>query len=269
MADVLLQQDKNGVRTLTFNRPHKLNGWSKVLVDALRVGLDRAAKDETVNAVVITGSGKYYSAGVDFSEGIELQTPKSLVETVRQRNEALFGMFIYFPKILVCACNGPSIGAAVTSALICDAIVASETCTFLTPFQKLGIVPEGCSTVTYPLRFGEEKAKRLLEGEVLDAQEALRIGFADFVVPKEEVLAKAQEVAEEWVHSGRKKRMDEENLQEKMIEANANESVALSNALIDYPFIDAMIDMFSRKQKWLPLLVFIIVKYTRPIWSRL
>ena len=75
--------------------------------------------------------------------------PKTLHSAIYVNNKAVFDMFIEFPKPIMVAANGPAIGACVTSATLCDAIIASDKATFLTPFARLGIPPEGCSSVHF------------------------------------------------------------------------------------------------------------------------
>jgi len=195
--------------------------------------------------------------------------PAILLESIRSQNKALFDNFLDFPKPLFVAVNGPAIGAAVTSAFLSDGIIASEKATFLTPFKALGVVPEGCSSYTYPKAFGESVARELLEGRKITAKEALELGYCKYVVPTNQVLEKAQQVAEEWVAQGRGRVIIEEGLLETLKEVNAKESIALANALLDYPFLDAMVNFSYEKSKYGPLVAFWIARATRPIWSKL
>ncbi|GBG30011.1 Enoyl-CoA delta isomerase 2, mitochondrial [Hondaea fermentalgiana] len=267
--EVLLQSDCNGVRTLTFNRPAKLNGWSPDLVQAFQEGLEQAAKDDTVKACILTGAGKYYCAGVDFAGSLKPMHPRDLLAAITEQNEALFAPFIDFPKPLFIAANGPAIGASVTSAFIADGIVAAESASFLTPFKSLGLVPEGCSSYTFPQAFGETTAREILEGRKLSAQDALELGYCQYVVPQDQVLAKTQELAEEWIASGRTRKIIENGSQAKLREVNKVESVALANAMLGLPFLNHMVNFSYEKSKYGPFLVFWLARTTRPLWSRL
>lgn len=267
-SDVLVS-DKNGVRTITFNRPEKLNGWSAKLMADTAHSLAEAAKDDNVAAVILTGSGKYYSAGVDFAGGLSPMLPSKMKAMIITQNQELFEQFLDFPKPLFAAINGPAIGAAVTSATLCDGLIACEEATFLTPFKTLGLVPEGCSSYTFPKRFGAQVAKELLEGRKIDAKEALKLGFADVVVPADQLLATAQLVAERWVHNKTPRKIVSQGLHATLKEVNAKESVALANAIMDYPFLDHMASFSYEKGKYAPFMVFWIASFMRPLWSRL
>ena len=82
-----------------------------------------------------------------------------------ENNQALFNLFLDFPKPILIAVNGPALGASVTSATLCDGIIASDKATFSTPFAALGVTPEGCSSVQFARLMGEENAERMLGRE--------------------------------------------------------------------------------------------------------
>ena len=196
-------------------------------------------------------------------------SPSSLKEFVRASNKELFETYLVCPKPMFAAVNGPAIGAAVTSASLCDAVVASESATFLTPFKSLGLVPEGCSSYNFPKIFGEEMAKEVLEGRKFDAEEALKYGFAQYVVPQENVLEKAQEVAEAWVQQNHPRRSIKLGIKDKLMAVNDEESIALANAILDYPFIQHQAKFAMEKGKYAPWFLFKVLGATRPLWSRL
>ena len=175
----------SGVLTLRFNNEKKLNAWTMPLMKATFAEIERAAADDSVKGVVITGNGKYYSAGVDLSSTIKPMAPSKLIKIIRDQNEQVFSTFLNFPKPIVAAVNGPAIGAAMTSTILMDSVIASEDATFSVPFAKLGVPPEGCSSVTFAERMGEEAAERMLgtENWVPSAREALEAGLIDEVVP--------------------------------------------------------------------------------------
>mmetsp|Transcript_21928 Transcript_21928/g.62355 ORF Transcript_21928/g.62355 Transcript_21928/m.62355 type:complete len:282 (+) Transcript_21928:86-931(+) len=265
----IVVSDLNGVRTIRFNNPKKLNGWSPLIMAEMAEALKEAAADEAVSAAILTGTGKYYCAGVDFAGSLKPMHPREFKARLTEQNQALFDQFLDFPKPLFAALNGPAIGAAVTSAGLCDQIIASDTATLHTPFKSLGLVPEGCSSFTFPLVFGDTVAKEVLEGRKLSAQEAVEFGYAAEVVPEDQVQQRAQQVAEEWVASGRPRRVQSEGNLEQLKAVNAKESVALANAMLDYPFLNHMIQFAKAKKKYTPYLVFLLAKTTRPLWSRL
>ena len=158
------------------------------LLKSLFDTLAKAAVNPAVEGVVITGNGRYYSAGVDLSSMIQPMAPAKLVRKIRDSNETCFGTFLNFPKPIVAAVNGPAIGAAVTSTVLMDAVLASESASFSLPFARLGVPPEGCSSVTWPERLGDSAAQRMLGA----AQKRVAAGErpADATPLLEEELAK-------------------------------------------------------------------------------
>jgi hypothetical protein len=132
-----------GVLTLTFNNPDKLNAWTLPLLRQLFFQLQDATPNPAVKGVVLTGKGKYYSAGVDLSAIIKPMAPTKLIRQIRDQNQRLFASILEFPKPIAAAVNGPAIGAAVTSTLLVDGCFASPSATFSLPFARLGVPPEG------------------------------------------------------------------------------------------------------------------------------
>jgi len=162
---VILMNTKDGVTTLTMNVPKRLNGWTMEMLDALKNSLNIAAHDDVTKVLVLTGADPYYCAGVNLSATLRLGHPRKLRAHIKQSNQALFEMFLDFPKPLLIAANGPAIGASVTSATLCDGIIASENATFSTPFAALGVTPEGCSSVHFARIMNQTNADRMLGQE--------------------------------------------------------------------------------------------------------
>lgn len=260
----------DGIATLRFNNPHKLNAWSPAMRDAFRTALARARTDERVRAVIVTGTGTYYCAGVDFAGSMRAMHPRKLKEMIRSNNYALFDQFIDFPKPIFAAVNGPAIGAAATSATLTDGIIATPSASFYTPFKALGVVPEGCSSFTFPLWMGEANAKRFLEdGEKVTAADARELGLVVDVAPPEQLMAAALQYARDWLAAGKPRKIVSEGIVDRLKQVNADESVALADSICDYPFLDAMIAFSRAKKKWSALAMFGALRITRPIWSRL
>eukprot|EP00820_Chromera_velia_P021118 Cvel_7726.t1-p1 / transcript=Cvel_7726.t1 / gene=Cvel_7726 / organism=Chromera_velia_CCMP2878 / gene_product=Enoyl-CoA delta isomerase 2, mitochondrial, putative / transcript_product=Enoyl-CoA delta isomerase 2, mitochondrial, putative / location=Cvel_scaffold411:291-1877(-) / protein_length=165 / sequence_SO=supercontig / SO=protein_coding / is_pseudo=false len=153
----------DGLATICFCRPDKLNSFVldqyKELTRALRECDDR----DDVRALLLTAQGKYFSSGHDLKsqlsvskkvleEGGDLQefSKKLIWETSYEMVEA----FIHLKKPLVVGVNGPAFGISVTTMALADVIYASETATFETPFMRLGLCAEGCSSVVFPQIMG-------------------------------------------------------------------------------------------------------------------
>ena len=204
--------------------------------------VNEAATDDAVAGVIVTGSGKYYSAGVDLSAMIKPMAPSKLIRQIRDSNETVFRTFLDFPKPIVAAVNGPAIGAAVTTQTLMDAIIASERATFSLPFAKLGVPPEGCSSVIFPERMGEETAQRMLGNEnwIPTAAEAKAAGLIDEVVAGdgvEALEARAAEVLRERIAAGGGRRYDTAEC-DRLKKVNADESATLANAFVSPKFLN-------------------------------
>ena len=268
--DLIVSSTKNHVRTLRMNNPKKLNGWTLPMMEELFEAMEEAENDDDVSALIITGTDPYYSAGVNLSSTIQIDHPARLHEMIVEHNQELFENFLDFDKPILVAANGPAIGATVTSATLCDAIIASKEAAFSTPFARLGVTPEGCSSVHLPRLIGEDAAQRMLgeEGWEPDAEEALEIGLVDEVVAHDELLDRAQELAEEWVEEGKERSFGAGSTREELKEVNARESRQLADAFLDVPFLMGQYRFLMSREKYGPALVFLALRLTRPIWSQ-
>jgi len=187
---VLVETDAAGVRTLTFNRPERRNGWAADLEDAYYAALTDAAADPAVRAVVVTGAGPTFCPGADMArlgdlsaEGATL--PHRPVDVPRT-----------FPKPLIAAINGACAGVGLVQALFCHVRFAADTARFATAFARRGLVAEYGIAWTLPRLVGLENAlDLLLSGRTFDASEAKALGLVSRVVAQVDVLAAAQAYA--------------------------------------------------------------------------
>jgi enoyl-CoA hydratase/carnithine racemase len=253
-----------------MNKPKKLNGWTTEMMDAFAMAFKNAAKDEQVKAVIFTGAGEYYSAGVNLGGTLKLIAPKRLHKLIVEHNENLFNQFLTFPKPILATMNGPAIGASVTSATLCDAIIAADTSTYSTPFAALGITPEGCSSVQFARLMGEKNAQRLLgyEGWKPNADEALAVGLIQWVVPKDQLLNKAQEIAQKWVSDGRSRQILGGSKLSELQAVNARESIELANRFLGANFLKGQFIFLWNKKKRASSMLFLTLWLLRPIWKQ-
>jgi enoyl-CoA hydratase/carnithine racemase len=267
----ILTHKREGVTTLTMNNPARLNGWTRQMMDALRAGISAAANDEETRVLVLTGADPYFCAGVNLAGTFSLQHPRKMHATIVENNEALFNLFLDFPKPMLVAVNGPAIGASVTSATLCDGIIASEKATFSTPFAALGVTPEGCSSVQFARLMGEENAERMLgrEGWRPSAEEAREAGLIQWVVPHEQLAEEAHRIAREWINTGARRSLRGGSGRDELKAVNARESVDLADAFLGAPFIKAQFKFLWSKKKWGPAAMFLAMLVSRPVWSRM
>lgn len=254
-----------------MNLPRRLNGWTLEMMEALFGALTAAGEDDDVAVVILTGNGKYYSAGVNLSSTIGISHPRKLRDMIAVQNQSVFDGFIDFDKPILIAVNGPAIGATVTSATLCDAIIASEEATFSTPFAKLGVTPEGCSSVHLPNLVGEASAQRILgeEGWTPTAAEALQVGLINEVAAPAELMERAQAMAESWVAEGRTRSFRAGATRDGLKAINARESQELADAFLAVPFLMGQFRFLWSRKKYAPALTFLSLRLTRPAWSRL
>ena len=268
---LLLVHKRDGVTTLTMNAPERLNGWTMPMMDALKEAFSVAARDDETEVLVLTGADPYYCAGVNLAATLKLAHPRKLHAMIVQHNRALFDAFLDFPKPILIAVNGPAIGASVTSATLCDGIVASEKATFSTPFAWLQIPPEGCSSVQFERLMGKVNAERMLgqEGWQPTAREAHEAGLVQWVVPHGQLLDEAHRVARDWITSGTARSYRGGSARDELKAVNASESVALASAFLSAPFIANQFRFLKGKKKWGPALMFLFLWLSRPAWARL
>ena len=133
-GNLIHTQKLEGVTMLIINNPKRLNGWTMEMMNALKEAFSIAVTDDETKVIVLTGADPYYCAGVNLAAAFRLMHPRKLRNMIIELNQALFDMFLDFSKPILVAVNGPAIGASVTSATLCDGIIASEKATFSTPF---------------------------------------------------------------------------------------------------------------------------------------
>eukprot|EP01061_Rhynchopus_euleeides_P007707 TRINITY_DN16784_c0_g1_i1.p1 TRINITY_DN16784_c0_g1~~TRINITY_DN16784_c0_g1_i1.p1 ORF type:complete len:279 (+),score=136.79 TRINITY_DN16784_c0_g1_i1:114-950(+) len=259
----------NGVLTIRFNNPKRFNAWTPVMLGEMQEALRLAGNDTGVKAAIVTGTDEYYCAGVDFGGSMKAMRPSSMRKKIEVDNAKVFDSYISFPKPIVAAVNGPAIGASVTTAVLCDGMLASDTATFHTPFYALGLCAEGCSSYTFPEYYGAEVAERLIgkEGWKPNAQEALAIGMVQKVVPKAELQDTAQKHAEGLIDSGYvRKTVADPALLAKWKEVNLRESNELSHAFLGKRFLEGQEAFFRKRNKTKMADTFKWLRLTRPIW---
>jgi peroxisomal 3,2-trans-enoyl-CoA isomerase len=268
---LIIIQTKEGVTTLTMNNPGRLNGWTLEMMNALKESFKVAAKDDNTKVLVLTGADPYYCAGVNLVAIFQFMHPRKLQAMVKEYNQALFDMFLDFPKPLLVAINGPAIGASVTSATLADGIIASDKATFSTPFTALGVTPEGCSSVLFSRLMGNKNAARMLgkEGWKPTAKEALEVGLIQWVTPHDNLPQEIHRIAQQWIASGTKRSFRAGCEYAELKAINARESEILAKTFFAVPFIKSQISFLWRKKKLKLVAIFLTMLFTRPLWSRL
>lgn len=203
-----------GILTLTLHRPEQLNAFTIKMMAELVDAFGRASEDDEVRAIVVTGAGRAFCAGMDLAVGednvfgIDERLRPTLAD-LRERFDdpdiqrgarepgGKLGLAIYeCKKPVIAAINGPAVGIGATMTLPMDIRLASTKARIGFVFAKLGIVPEACSTWFLPRLVGMQQALEwMYSAELFDAQEALRGGLVKAVYEPEALLDAAYELA--------------------------------------------------------------------------
>jgi 2-(1,2-epoxy-1,2-dihydrophenyl)acetyl-CoA isomerase len=194
----LLIDDADGVRTLTLNRPESFNSFTAALKEKLLAAVLEAAADDAVRAVVLTGAGRAFCAGQDLKEHIGLLRAgdPAPLNTVEQHYNPLVTAIVEMPKPVIAAVNGTAAGAGASLAYASDLRVAAESAKFLMAFANVGLTADSGASWTLPRLIGHGRAmEMMLLAQPVGAEEALRIGMVNQVVPDGEALSTAQALA--------------------------------------------------------------------------
>ena len=186
------------VAVVTLNRPARRNALTTELKDALVEALEKVAADQAVRAVVLAGSGKSFCVGQDLVEHAEAlrQSSGPTFDTVARHYNPIVRALATMPKPVVAAINGAAVGAGLGFALACDLRVAADTATFATAFAAIGLSADSGLSATLVHSLGHARATELmLLGEQFDARQAQASGLVRAVVPADQVLDAALELA--------------------------------------------------------------------------
>lgn len=191
----LTVSDDARVRTLVLDRPDALNAFNEALYDATAEALLSAAQDPGVAVVLLTGSGRAFSAGTDLLEMHRMATDPTFVRGTHGFL-GLIDALIDFPKPLVVAVNGIGLGIGATILGFADLGLMSSAARLKCPFTSLGVAPEAASSYLFPALVGRQNAAwALLSAEWISAEEAREMGLVWRVCPPEELLATATQHA--------------------------------------------------------------------------
>lgn len=177
------------VGIITLNRPQVMNAISMQMRQELRSLLDELRREPSIGAVILTGAGKAFSAGMDLREFAKNNENMPIAEFKRFRYDTHEGIAT-FDKPIIAAVNGLAIGGGVELALLCDLIVASDTASFAFGEVKRGLLPGNGGTQRLTRRIGKGRAlEMILTGNSVSAQDAVQFGLAEHCVPAEQLLA--------------------------------------------------------------------------------
>ena len=189
------------IATITVNRPDKLNALNDALMVELGQVIDEVVMSSGVGGIIVTGAGRAFVAGADIAE-LRAKSKEQMLELAR-RGQGVFGRFESSPKPVVAAVNGFALGGGCELALACHVRIASEQAKFGQPEVKLGIIPGYGGTQRLTRIAGKGRALQLLlTGEIVDANEAFRIGLANKVVAPAMLMEAARGVVTAMMANG-------------------------------------------------------------------
>ena len=204
-TDELLFEQRDHVAIITLNRPERLNAISATMLAALSEQLIACQRDPEVRVVVLTGAGRGFCAGLDLVDQQERMSGGDDSPAPTRPGYSLFDLRDAPPVVLqrmdkpvIAALNGPAAGYGMDMALLCDIRIASDRAKMGAVFARRGVLPESGGTWILPRLLGWAKASEVaFLGRVLDAQESLDVGLVNRVVPHDELMDAALEMAAE------------------------------------------------------------------------
>ncbi len=198
----LLLEVKEKIAVVTINRPDKLNALNRDTIMELRSVFKELRSNDDVYVIIITGSGeKAFVAGADIKELNELDVLSA--KKFAERGQEVFNYIESMNKPVIAAVNGFALGGGCELALACHIRLASENAKFGQPEVNLGIIPGygGTQRLTRLINSGRSM-EYVLTGDIIDANEAFRLGLANHIYPQAELMIKAKELAQKIASKG-------------------------------------------------------------------
>lgn len=194
MFETIKYEAKEGVGYVTINRPEAMNALNPAVLDDLWEVFNQIAGDDAVRAVIVTGEGKAFVAGADIA-AMHAMTPQE-GRAMMIKGHTVMNYMEKLEKPIIAAVNGFALGGGCELALACDFRIASEKAKFGQPEVNLGIIPGFGGTQRLPRLVGKARGKMLImTAEIISAKEAYEIGLCEKVVPADDLMAEAENLA--------------------------------------------------------------------------
>lgn len=182
----ILFENKDGVATITLNRPKAFNSFNREMAFELQDALDICTKDDSIRAILLTGNGRAFCAGQDLKEVTDPTINPGFKNILEEHYNPIILRLRQVEKPVIAAVNGVAAGAGANIALACDVVVAHEKVDFIQAFSAIGLVPDSGGTFFLPRLVGFQKALALaMLADKVSAVEAERIGMIYKVLPSE------------------------------------------------------------------------------------
>ncbi len=195
MSDLVKYEQSGAVAVITLNRPDSMNAFTTELSLELQLALERAAGDESVRALVLTGEGRCFSAGADLKAGFE---GRSVFGKLQYEYRPVLSAIATMSKPVIAAVPGSAAGIGMSTALHCDLMIMADNAFLLSPFTSISLVPDGGLNWLLVRQLGYRRAFQLsVESERIPAERCVELGLANKAVPAEEL----QDAALEWAEA--------------------------------------------------------------------
>jgi 2-(1,2-epoxy-1,2-dihydrophenyl)acetyl-CoA isomerase len=198
MYNNLLIETENNIATVTLNRPDFYNAINDEISYELQDVFKKLKRDDNIRVIILTGEGKAFCSGQDLKT-ISKSKNRNLADSLHKRYNPIIRAMRTLPKPIICKLNGVAAGAGCSFALACDIIIASEKASLVEVFIKVGLVPDSGSSYFLPRLVGSLKAFELATlGNKVTAEEALKLGMVNRVVPHDELDNAVMELADHY-----------------------------------------------------------------------
>jgi enoyl-CoA hydratase/carnithine racemase len=247
MSDIVTER-AGGVLRIQLNRPGKKNAMLASMYATVADLLERAAIHDNVRVVLLHGAGDSFTAGNDLADFVK--NPPGSGDSPQTR---LIAALINFDKPIVAAVHGAAVGLGTTILPHCDIVYAGDSAKFQMPFVNLGVVPEFCSTYTFPTLVGHTRAAELMFlGQHFNAQRAFDLGLVNQVVPDADLLPKARETAaklsEQPIGALRAtKRLMKQSSRARLERSSRAEAAEFASRIVGPDFKEAMTAFFEKR----------------------
>ena len=225
MFQHIIYEKKDGVATITLNRPTRYNAFAGSMNSEVTQAFKQAKKDDEVRVIVLTGAGKAFCSGQDLkdTQGGEVGE-RNLGESVIKRYNPMIKAIYNTPKPVICRLNGVAAGAGCSLALACDMIIASQKASLIEVFVNIGLVLDSGSAFFLPRIVGSKKAFELCTmGTKITAQEALELGIVNRVAAPEKLDETVKKITDYYVKAPTKAVGIIKKMLQKSLQSDLNE----------------------------------------------
>ena len=196
----------NGVCLIRFSGQSATQSFSRAFLPLIAEAIDKALTNKDVHAVVLTGEGKFFSAGADINAFLQSIEENDSPQLIRDLTGVLHPLLVRMRQsstIVIAAINGACAGGGLGLALACDARIGSQNCKMAASYAGMGLSPDGGTTWLLPRLVGEQTSRRFfLENEIWNAEQCASLGVLDALVDESQLIDSASSMAQRWSQWG-------------------------------------------------------------------